>query len=108
MRTLHIEHPITSYDAWKTAFDLFAERRTEAGVRAHRISRPVDDEHYVVVDLDFDTAEQATRFLSFLRERVWAVPEASPALAGEPLARVLEPLGVVARGMHEASVGVDA
>jgi len=93
MITLHIEHPITAYDTWKSAFDCFAAARGEAGVRAQRISRPVDDDHYVVVDLDFVTADEAESFLGFLRERVWAVRDASPALAGEPLARVLESVG---------------
>jgi len=93
MTTLHIEHAITAYDPWKSAFDGFAAARREGGVRAPRISRPVDDDHYIVVDLDFDTADEAARFLGFLRERVWAVRDASPALVGEPQARVLEPVG---------------
>jgi hypothetical protein len=89
MTTLHIEHSIVDFATWRTAFDRFAEARAQAGVRAHRVQRPVDD-HYVVIDLDFDTAEQATRFLAFLRERVWSTPENSPALAGEVHTRVLE------------------
>lgn len=89
MTTLHIEHPITDYDTWKGAFDRFADVRREAGVLAHRIHRPVDDDLYVVVDLDFAVADRAERFLTFLRERVWAVPDSSPALAGEPRTRLL-------------------
>lgn len=90
MTTLHIEHSIVDFAIWRTAFDRFAEARAQAGVRAHRVQRPVDDDHYVVIDLDFDTAEQATRFLAFLRERVWSTPENLPALAGEVHTRVLE------------------
>jgi len=89
MSTLHIEHPISDYPTWKAAFDRFASAREQAGVRAHRIRRPVDDEQYVVIDLDFDDAARAARFLAFLREAVWAVPANSPALAGTPDARVL-------------------
>ncbi len=92
MTTLHIEHPITDYDTWKGAFDRFADVRRDAGVLAHRIHRPVDDERYVVIDLDFDEAGQAERFLGFLEARVWAVPESSPALAGAPRTRLLESL----------------
>lgn len=90
MTTLHIEHPITDYATWRAAFDRFAVAREQAGVRAHRIRRPVDDEQYVVVDLDFDDPARAARFLEFLREAVWAVPANSPALAGTPRARVLQ------------------
>jgi len=90
MSTLHIEHAITSYETWKNAFDRFAGLRQDAGVRSHRISQPVDDDHYVVVDLEFDGPEPAARFLGILRERVWSVPDNSPALVGEPAARILE------------------
>ncbi len=91
MPTLHIEHAITSYDEWAAAFGGFAEARQRAGVREHRLQRPVDDPNYIVIDLDFDTAEQAAAFLSFLKSKVWAVPENSPGLAGAPKAMILEP-----------------
>lgn len=89
MTILHIEHPITDYGVWKKAFDSFAALRHEAGVRGHRIQRPLDDDHYVVIDLDFDTAEAAAAFLVQLRSRVWANPANSPALAGTPVTRIL-------------------
>ena len=44
----------------------------------------------MVVDLDFDTVEQAEKFLGFLRANVWASTQNAPALAGKPQARVLE------------------
>lgn len=91
MATLHIEHAITDFAVWKTAFDRFAETRERAGVRRHRIMHPVDDPKYVVIELDFDTADEAERFLGFLRTRVWPAPENAPALAGAPHARVLVP-----------------
>ena len=89
MVTLHIEHPITDLATWRGAFDRFADVRARAGVRAHRIQTPVDDPHYVVVDLDFDTAEQAASFLEILRTRVWPSRESAPALAGEPRTMIL-------------------
>ena len=67
MATLHIEHPITDFGTWKAAFDRFAEAREKSGVRGHRILRPVDDAHYVVIDLDFQTASEAEKFLGFLQ-----------------------------------------
>ena len=93
MSTLHIEHPITDFATWSAAYDRFADRRRLAGVSAERVQRPVDDEHYVVVDLDFPSREQAQRFLAFLETTVWCSRDASPALAGTPRTRVLEPAG---------------
>jgi len=94
MAILHIEHPINDFGTWKAAFDRFAEAREKSGVRGHRILRPVDDTRYVVVDLDFQTAGEAARFLDFLRTRVWSSSQNAPALAGTPQARILEPADV--------------
>jgi hypothetical protein len=93
MTTLHIEHPVTDLAVWRAAYDRFADRRREGGVRAERVQRPVDDDHYVVVDLDFANRDQARRFLGFLESTVWASRDASPALAGTPRTRLLEPVG---------------
>lgn len=90
MATLHIEHPISDITVWKDAFDRFADARANAGVRVERIQQPVDDNHYVVVDLEFDTPTAAESFRQFLHSVVWATPENSPALAGTPQTRVLE------------------
>jgi hypothetical protein len=91
MATLHIEHPITDWDTWRAAFGRFAEARRHAGVIGGRVSRPVDDPNYVVVALDFDTAERATGFLRFLETQVWASSESSPGLAGRPRTAIVEP-----------------
>jgi hypothetical protein len=91
---LHIQHRITDFDTWAAAFNRFAEARRAAGVRAHRVLRPVDDPAYVVIELDFDTAEAAGSFLGFLRTNVWGVPANSPGLGGAPEAMVLEAAGV--------------
>jgi hypothetical protein len=91
MSTLHIEHPITDFATWRDAFSRFADQRRSAGVRAERIQQPVDDERYVVIDLDFPTREQARRFLTFLETTVWTSSGSSPALAGTPRTRILEP-----------------
>jgi hypothetical protein len=92
MATLHIEHPVTDFGTWQAAFDRFAQMRQESGVCGHRILRPVDDAHYVVIDLDFPTAVQAERFLGFLQTKVWTSADNAPALAGPPQARILEPV----------------
>jgi hypothetical protein len=90
MATLHIEHPITDLDIWLSAFTAFADARRQAGVRAERIQQPVGDPKYIVVDLTFGTVDEATAFLSFLKETVWAIPENAPALAGSPDTMILE------------------
>lgn len=90
MTTLHIQHRITDYATWRTAFDRFAPTRAEAGVRDQRVWRPVDDERFVLIELDFDDSDSATQFLGFLRTVVWATPESSPALEGAPEARIVE------------------
>jgi hypothetical protein len=50
----------------------------------------VDDPHYVVIDLDFPTAEHAERFRAFLYEKVWPTPANAPALVGAPRTAILE------------------
>jgi hypothetical protein len=94
MATLHIQHPITDFETWTAAFDRFADARREAGVRAQRVQRPVDDPKFVVIDLDFDSAAEAQSFRAFLTTQVWANPENSPGLAGTPEAMVLEPVSL--------------
>lgn len=90
MITLRIEHPITDFDTWAAAFERFADARQKAGVRAHRVRRPIDNEHYVLVDLDFDTTQAAEAFQMFLRTVVWANPDNSPGLDGQPATMILE------------------
>lgn len=90
MPTLHIEHSIVDFDVWTTAFRRFADIRAKAGVRRHRVLRPVDDPKYVVIDLDFDTVDEATSFLEFLRTQVWSSRENAPALAGAVRTRILD------------------
>lgn len=90
MATLHIEHAITDLATWRSAFDRFADARAGAGVTASHIFQPIDDRTYIIVHLDFDSAEAATRFRGFLEANVWSTPANSPGLAGSPTARVLE------------------
>ena len=93
MFTLRIEHPISDFGTWRHAFDSFADMRHRSEVRSHTIRQPVDDPHYVLIDLDFDTAAHAERFLDLLRTRVWVNRDNSPALAGAPITRILEVRG---------------
>jgi len=92
MPSLHIEHAITDLETWTIAFTSFDQIRRQAGVTAETIRHPAGDNNFVVIDLEFDTTEEAQSFLEFLKSQVWAVPENSPALAGAPEAKVLEPV----------------
>jgi hypothetical protein len=89
MATLHIEHPITDFGTWRAAFDRFDGVRGDAAVLATRVYRPIDDDKYVLIDLDFAIVEQAREFEQFLRTRVWSTPDNAPALAGTPITRIL-------------------
>ncbi len=93
MYTLQIEHGIKDFGMWKAAFDRDPVNRTASGVLAHRISRPVDDPHYVVVELDLASREQAEALLANLQQKVWNSPAAAPALDGAPRTRIVESAG---------------
>jgi hypothetical protein len=90
MYTLQIEHGIKDFGMWKAAFDRDPLSRAASGVIDHRISQPVDDSHYVVVELDFNERVQAEQLLSNLKSKVWNSSSASPALNGAPQTRILE------------------
>jgi hypothetical protein len=70
MYILRIEHPVPDFDGWKKAFDSDPLGRAQSGVRRYTITRPVNDEKYVLVDLEFDAVEQAAAMLNSLR-RLW-------------------------------------
>lgn len=90
MYTLQIEHAIKDFGMWKTAFNRDPVNRAASGVTAHRISRPVDDPHYVVVELDFEGRDQAEALLANLQANVWNSSTVAPALSGAPKTRILE------------------
>ena len=88
MITVRIEHPIKSFEAWKGAFDRDPVDRKASGVRRYQVLRPVDDPAFVMIDLDFETPYEATAFVQAMR-RVWASPQAAPALGGAPRATIV-------------------
>ena len=90
MTTLRIEHEITDYSTWRTAFDRFDSARRAAGVTGQRIQHPVNDPNYIVVALDFESADRAINFRQFLETHVWSSPDASPGLAGRPRTLILD------------------
>ena len=90
MFTLQIEHGIKDFAMWRNAYNGDPLGRAVSGVVAERVFRPLGDEHYVVLDLDFATSGEAEAFLARLRAQVWSTPASSPALAGGPQTRIVE------------------
>ncbi|KXK15495.1 MAG: hypothetical protein UZ14_CFX002000516 [Chloroflexi bacterium OLB14] len=70
MYMLRIEHPIPSYEKWKQAFDSDPVGREKMGVKRYQILRPVDNPNHVMIDLEFNTAQEAEALLNAMRE-VW-------------------------------------
>lgn len=99
MFTLQIEHGIKDFGMWQGAYNADPLNRAASGVVAERISVPLDDNHYVVVDLDFTTARAAEDFLARLHGEVWNSATSSPALAGGPKTRIVEQLS--AKGISQ-------
>lgn len=91
MYILRIEHPVMDFDGWKKAFDSDPVGREKSGVRQYRILRPVDDSKYVMIDLEFDTAEQTEALLAAMR-KVWG--EVQGKIILNPVARITEAVEV--------------
>lgn len=70
MIILHIEHTVAHFDNWKASFDTFEEFRQKSGVRRYQVSRPVDNPNFAMIDLEFDTLEQAETLLAGVQQ-VW-------------------------------------
>ncbi len=87
MLTVQIEHAIRDYDGWKAAFDRDPAGREASGVRSYRVCRPVEDPHYVIIELDFDDREAAEAFVTAMRA-IW--PEVQGTLIAGPQVRIVE------------------
>lgn len=76
MITLRIEHKISNYEGWKKTFDMDPINRKKSRVKRYRIYRPADDEHFVIIDLDFETLEEAEA-TQVLLKNMWPKVEGS-------------------------------
>ena len=79
--------PVPNFDGWKKAFDSDPVGREKSGVRRYRVLRPIDDAHYVMIDLEFDTVGQAEALLAAMRT-VWGRVEGKIMM--DPQARIVE------------------
>jgi len=89
MYVLRIEHRVSDFETWKRAFDSDPIQMERSGVRRYRILRSTDDRNYVLIDLDFDSANEADAVHAALRD-LWRSPRGAPVLAGSPQSRVAE------------------
>jgi hypothetical protein len=79
MITLRVENVVRDYDSWKDVFDKFERFRADGGVRAYRVARSAEEPGKVTVDLDFDTADEATAFRAGL-EKIFETPQSKQLL----------------------------
>jgi len=107
MATLQIEHAITDLTTWKGAFDRFEDRRQQSGVVAQRIGHLVEDDHYLVIELDFATVSEAENFRSFLEEQVWRSQASSPGLSGSTKTRIFVPADFTSRRQTDDHVSAE-
>lgn len=70
MYVLNFWHTVPEYAEWKRVFDSDPLGREASGVRRYSIERPLDDEHTVIGELEFDSAAEAQAFAARL-ERLW-------------------------------------
>ena len=88
MPTLRIEHPVPDFEAWKQAFDNDPLGREQSGVRRYRVFRSIDDPTYVMVDMEFDSVDQAQAMREALRG-LWDRVQAE-GLIGDQQVRLVE------------------
>jgi len=84
---LRIEHPVTDFDNWKMSFDADPLGREASGVLGYRVMRAADDGKYVLIDLEFRSAEDATAMLGSL-EQLWG--RVTGTLITDPKGRIVE------------------
>jgi hypothetical protein len=87
MIIVQIEHPVPNFDAWKKAFDSDPVGRERSGVRRYKVLRPIDNQNYSMVDLEFDSSSEVEAFLAAMRE-VWSRVEGK--IIENPRVRIVE------------------
>lgn len=87
MYTVQIEHAVRDFDGWKVAFDRDPAGREQAGVLRYRIVRPLDDPHFVCIDLDFETKLAAASFVTAM-QAIW--PRVEGVVITNPRVRIVD------------------
>ena len=68
MYVLNIWHTVSDFAEWKKTFDADPLGREASGVRRYSIERPLDAEHQVVGQLEFESRAEAEAFAVRLDE----------------------------------------
>ena len=62
--------PGPNFDAWKNAFDIDPVNPKQSGAGRYRVLRPIDNSNYAIIELEFDSVNEAEGLLAAMRE-VW-------------------------------------
>ncbi|HTV64532.1 MAG TPA: hypothetical protein VMD98_02950 [Bryocella sp.] len=91
-----IRHKVADYGRWKEAFDSHLTNRKRAGEAGYQVLHSVDDPHDIVVLSDWQTIEEARKFMGSddLRQRM-----KDAGVQGNPDIQYLED----ARAVHRTS-----
>jgi hypothetical protein len=90
MYVLNYWHTVSDYAEWKKIFDSDPLGREASGVRRVSIERPMDDDHTVIGELEFDSLAEAETFAGRLEE-VWkGSASRTVSNAGHRITKVLE------------------
>jgi hypothetical protein len=73
MPIVRIEHRVPDIGRWKQAFDSDPANRKGSGVRRYSILRLHDEPNRVMIDLEFETVEEAGAFLTRMKT-IWNGP----------------------------------
>ncbi len=92
MPILRIEHAVPDFSGWKRAFDSDPADRKGSGVRRYHVMRSVEDPNYVMIDLEFDSLEDAEGLLAKMR-RVWSGD--GQRVMRNPQARIVDTVEVI-------------
>ena len=87
MPILRIHHAVSSFDAWKRAFEADPLGRKAGEVRRYQVHRSVADPNFVMIDLEFAALDKAQAFLEKLRQ-LWSGP--ARAVMRNPEAWIVE------------------
>lgn len=63
MPTILIRHRVANYDEWRPHYDAHAKTRTSQGEQGARVFQTADNPNDVVIMFEWDSMENATRFI---------------------------------------------
>jgi hypothetical protein len=84
---LQIEHKVPNFDGWKKAFESDPINRKKSGVSRYRILRSTEDPNYVIIDLEFESLNEAEDALAALHN-LWTKVEGQVMM--NPQTRILD------------------